>query len=375
MAKNKRNKIGKFPQMQLDLLAQFQELLDFEVKHDFFKGGIFSSGKVRLVPTEITLKELSRHGLQYRAMQSGFLLGYASTDSYTPIKDITKPLHLSLLLEVTDSRFLNYTDLPFEFEDNKMFYFSNKSLEKDDTEHKNLSLDQYVTSEDKVEICNSVIIYDFDEEQYGTEVQVVNALEELVFEEILDDGAVSCEISLITEPPGKYSILIDGLEEKSFYLYTGMNKPFGVIDIIIDKDDFSDYALFDDEGGLVRQDYNIRFGARSVRWQYVLIENGGTKMHTDPLIYDTNKSEGYTPMDFEDPETEALDGGKEVFKVWSSEPISFKELQQEKFKLKTKRGKSGVEWIVQLPCASALGNLKVNLLDKSEVYSELIVYL
>ena len=375
MAKIKKNKIGKFPQMQLDLLAQFQELLDFEIKHDFFQGGIFSSGKVRLVPTEITLKELSRHGLQYRSMQSGFLLGYASTDSYTPIQDITKPLHLSLLLEVTDTRFLNYTDLPFEFEDNKMFYFNNRSLEKDDTEHKNLSLDQYVTSEDKVEICNSVIIYDFEEEQYGTEVQVVNALEELVFEEILDDGAVFCEISLITEPPGKYSILIDGLEEKSFYLYTGINKPFGVIDIIIDKDDFSDYALFDDKGGLVRQNYNIRFGARSVRWQYVLIENGNNQMHTDPLIYDTNKSEGYTPMDFEDPETEPLDGGKEVFKVWSSEPISFKELQQEKFKLKTKRGKSGVEWIVQLPCASALGNLKVNLLDKSEVYSELIVYL
>jgi hypothetical protein len=34
-----------------------------------------------------------------------------------------------------------------------------------------------------------------------------------------------------------------------------------------------------------------------------------------------------------------------------------------------------VEWILDLPCASALGNLKVNLLDKSEVYSEIIVYL
>lgn len=375
MAKIKKNKKGKFPQMKLELLAQFQELLDFEIKHDFFQTGVFPRGKVGLRPTEGTLKELSRHGLQYRSMPSGFLLGYASTDSYTPVKDIDKPLHLSFLLDVADTRFLNYTDLPFEFEDNKIFYFNNRSLEKDDTEHKNLSLDQYVTAEDKVEICSSVIIYDFEEEQYGTEVQVVNALEQIVFEEILDDGAVFCEISLIDEPEGKYSILIDGLEEKSFFLYTGMNKIFGVIDVIIDKDDFSDYALFDNDGALVRQDYNIRFGARSVRWQYVLIENGSNQMHTDPLVYDTNKSEGYTPMDFEDTETEALDGGKEVFKVWSSEPISFKELQQEKFKLKTKRGKSGVEWIVQLPCASALGNLKVNLLDKSEVYSELIVYL
>lgn len=375
MAKMRRNKIGKFPQMKLELLAQFQELLDFEIKHDFFKEGVFSSGKVRLMPTEITLKELSRHGLQYRTMPSGFLLGYASTDSYTPIQDINKPLHLSFLLDVTDTRFLNYTDLPFEFDDNKMFYFNNKSLEKDDTEHKNLSLDQYVTLEDKVEICNSVIIYDFEEEQFGTEVQVVNALDEIVFEEILDDGAVFCQISLITEPAGKYSILIDGLEEKNFYLYTGIRKPFGVIDVIIDKDDFSDYALFDDDGDLVKQTYNIRFGARSVRWQYVLIENGNDQMHKEPLVYDTTKSEGYTPMTFEDPEVDTVGSGKEVFRVWSSESIPFKELQQEKFKLKTKRGKSGVEWIVQLPCASALGDLKVNLLDKSEVYSELIVYL
>jgi hypothetical protein len=375
MAKIKRNKQGKFPQMKLELLAQFQELLDFEIKHDFFNGGTFPRGKVRLTPTDGTLKELSRNGLQYRSMPSGFLLGYASTDSYTPIEDIDKPVHLSILLDVTDSRFLNYTDLPFEFSDNEVFYFNNKSLDKDDTEHKNLSLDQYVTPEDKVEICSSVIIYDFDEEQFGTEVQVVNALEQIVFEEILDDGAVSCEISLIGEPEGKYSILIDGLEEKSFFLYTGMKKIFGVIDIIIDKEDFSDYTLFNDDGSLLKQDYNIRFGARSVRWQYVLIENGGNQMHKDPIIYDTTKSEGYTPMDFEDPETDILDGGKEVFRIWSLEEISFKELQQEKFKLKTKRGKSGVEWIVQLPCASALGNLKVNLLDKSEVYSELIVYL
>lgn len=375
MAKIKRNKKGKFPQMKLELLAQFQELLEFEIKHDFFQAGIFPSGKVKLTPTEGTLKELARNGLQYRSMPSGFLLGYASTDSYTPIEDIEKPVHLSILLDVMDSRFLNYTDLPFDFEENKIFYFNNKSLEKDDTEHRNLSLDQYVSPQDKIEICSSMIIYDFEEEQYGTEVQVVNALEEIVFEEILEDGAVSCEISLLEEPEGKYSILIDGLEEKSFFLYTGMKKIFGVIDVIIDKDDFSDYALFDSEGSLVRQTYNIRFGARSVRWQYLLIENGNDQMHKEPVVYDTNKSEGYKPMDFEEPEVDSLDGGKEVFRVWSSEPIPFKENQQEKFKLKTKRGKSGVEWIVQLPCASALGNLKVNLLDKSEVYSELIVYL
>jgi hypothetical protein len=61
--------------------------------------------------------------------------------------------------------------------------------------------------------------------------------------------------------------------------------------------------------------------------------------------------------------------------IWSENPIPFIQQQKQKFKLKTKRGKSGVEWILDLPCASALGNLKVNLFDKSEVYSEIIVYL
>jgi len=375
MAKIKRDKKAKFPQMKLELLAQFQELLEFEIKHDFFQKGIFSNGKVKLMPTDGTLKELGRNGLQYRSTSSGFLLGYASTDSYTPIKDIEKPVHLSILLDVMDNQFLNYTDLPFEFEENKIFYFNNKSLDKEDTEYKNLSLDQYVSTADKIEICSSIIIYDFEEEQYGTEVQVVNALDEIVFEEILEDGAISCEISLLGEPEGKYSILIDSLEEKSFFLYAGMKKIFGVIDIIIDKDDFSDYALFDNDGSLVTQAYNIRFGARSVRWQYLLIENGNNQMHKEPVVYDTNKSEGYIPMSFEEAEIDTLDGGKEVFRVWSLEPIAFQEKQQEKFKLKTKRGKSGVEWIVQLPCASVLGNLKVNSEDRSEMYSELIVYL
>ncbi|BDS14002.1 hypothetical protein [Aureispira anguillae] len=375
MAKIRKNKKGAFPKIQLNLLAQFQELLNFEVKHDFFRTGVFPKGKVSLKPTEETLKELSRHRLQYRSMPSGFMLGYASTDSYTPVKDIKKPIHLSFLLDVADIKFLNYTDLPFEFEEDTMFYFNNKSLEKEDTEHKNLSLNQYVTAEDKVDICGFLFNYDFDEEQYGTEVQVMNVFDEIVFEEILEDGIDTCEISLVGQPEGKYSILVDGLEEKSFYLYNGLKTLFGIIDIFIDKDDFGEYAFFDDDGEVVVQDYNIHFGNRSVRWQYLLIENGNNQMYKDHEIYDTTKKEGYEPMLFEAAEAGTIDGGKEIFSIWTSEPIKFREQQQEKFKLKTKRGKSGVEWIVQLPCASALGNLKVNLSDKSEVYSELIVYL
>ena len=343
------------------------------INHDYFMSGEFTKVKIR--PAEGTTEALRGNGLQCRFLSSGIMLGYVFTDSFTPIKAITSPVKLSFFLEIDDPNFLNYTELPFEFEEDKIFYFHNKELEKESTEDKNLSNEKYVTSEDKIEICSSIINYSFDDEQFGTEIQVVDASEEVVFETELDDGAISCEISLLGQPEGKYSILVDGLEEKTFFLYNGLKTIFAAVDIIIDKDDFGDYAFFEDNGDLVKQNYNIHFAARKVRWQYMLIEAGNELMHNAHEIYDSSKGKNYEPVGFETVEEVELESGKTVHVIWSETPIPFIQQQKQKFKLKTKRGKSGVEWILDLPCASALGNLKVNLLDKSEVYSEIIVYL
>ncbi len=372
--RNKKN--TGFPKMQLDLVSQFEELLNLNIKHDFFNSGSFPRGKMVLRPTEATRKVLAQNNLQYRSMASGFMLGYSYSDSYTAIREIKKPVHLCFFIEIDDVNFLNYTDLPYEFEEDKMFYFNNRALEKESTDTKNLSLDQFVTEEDKIEISPSQITYTFDDEQdEGTEVQVVNALEEVVFEVELEEGAVACDISLLGEPEGKYSILVDGLEEKSFFLYNGLKAKFGVIDIFIDKDDFGDYTFFRDNGDLIKQEYNIHFGARKVRWQYLLIETGSEKMNDEHEAYDSTKVNGVEPTSFEAVEQGELESGQEVHTIWTTNEIPFREKQRQKFKLKTKRGKSGVDWIVELPCASALANLKVNLLDNSEVYSEIIVYL
>lgn len=359
-----------FPMMKLEFMGQFQELLSLKLLHDFFNSGDFPQGTVLLRPTEATVQVLTKNSLQYRSTPSGGILGYGMSDVYTPLKNITKPLQLSFFIELNDIKFFNYTNLPFVFEEDKMFYFNNKSLEKENTENKNLSLNQYVSAADKIEIAGSLITYTFDTEQYGTEVQVMNALEEVVFEKNVPDGSVSCEISLLGQPEGKYSLLVDGLEEKTFFLYNGMKAPFGVIDIFIDRDDFGDYSFFDQQGEIIKQEYNIHFGARAVRWQYLLIETGAEQMHFEHEAYDTTKA-----ISFDSAKESQLESGKKIYTIWTSSKIPFKEKQKQKFKLKTKRGKSAVEWVIELPCASALANLKVNLLDKNEVYSELIVYL
>ena len=49
--------------------------------------------------------------------------------------------------------------------------------------------------------------------------------------------------------------------------------------------------------------------------------------------------------------------------------------QKQKFKLKTKKGKTKLEWVTDLPFPSAKGMLKTNFEEESEIFSELIVYL
>lgn len=371
--RNKRE-AGKFPKMQLNLLAQFKELLDFEMKHDYFNTKEFPVGKLSIRPTDTTKVVMAQNSLQFRAQPSGFLLGFGATSQYTPLEESTKPVQLSFTIEVRDSKFLNYTDLPFEFDDRKVFYFHNRDFDKETTDYNNMSQDRFVSSEDKIDVSPSMFAYEFDEEQYGTEVEVQNALEETVFSEIMEDGAKACNVILMGEPEGKYSLLINGLEEKNFFLYSGLRPLFGVLDIFIDKDDFSDYSFYDDAEDLVKRDYNLHFGARSVRWKYVLIENNAERQHKEHEIYDSVKKNDHLPTPFTLAEAMDFDG-RDVFSIWTDKKIPFEERQPQRFKLKTKRGKSGVEWIVPLPAASGKVDLKVNPEDRSEIYAELLVYL
>ena len=88
--RNKRE-AGKFPKMQLNLLAQFKELLDFEIKHDYFSTKEFPVGKLSLRPTDTTKVVMAQNSLQFRAQPSGFLLGFGATSQYTPCLLYTSP--------------------------------------------------------------------------------------------------------------------------------------------------------------------------------------------------------------------------------------------------------------------------------------------
>lgn len=370
---NRSSRKPAFPKMKLSFVNKYNALLKVHIKHDFFSSGNFP--KVNIRPSRETYDMLSRNNIQFRKEASGFFLGYAETDAHSPIKDIQKPLHFSFMMEIDDPKVLNYTDLPFVFDDT-IYYFNNKALDKDSTDYRNLSIDEFVTEEDKIDILPYLFNHDFDEPQdEDVEIQIMNAVEEVVFEQSTVEGQTTMQINLMDEPEGKYTLLVDGLEEYSFYLYSALKKVFGAIDIIVDKDELGDYSFFDSQGNVIVQDYNIHFKNRQVRWKYLLIEPNPDKQHSDHQIYDGVRRSTHKTIEFSEAEEEINEEGQTIVSIWSDEPIPFMQNQLQQFKLKTKRGRNGVESIMDLPLATHKNDLKVNFLDPDEVYSELIVYL
>lgn len=373
MAKSSRNSGTQIPKIQVQLMTKYKELLKLNLRHDYFKSGYLPN--VKIAPTAATAVVLKQYQLQFRPSSTGFFIGYALTDTHVPLQDLEGPLQLSFMISIPDNNFLNYTDLPYEFDDSHIFYFNNKEMDKDSTDTKNLSLDEFVTSEDKIEVSGPMIIYNFEEEQYDVELEVVNHNEDIIFEDTVD-GRDFSELRLVGEPAGKYTLMLDGLEEKSFYVTDGgLKQPFGVIDIFIDPDDDSDYSFFDGSKELKAQEYNIHFKPRAIRWKYVFVETGDKTLHVDYEAYDLHLDRKRSAMQFTEAQKAELESGKEVVVIWTTDEIPFYEQQKQKFKLKTKKGKTKLEWTTDLPYPSAKGMLKINSEQKNEIFSELIVYL
>ena len=100
--------------------------------------------------------------------------------------------------------------------------------------------------------------------------------------------------------------------------------------------------------------------------------NPNNPQHSDHEIYDNTK--GGSNQEFTEAE-EVVENGVNAVVFYTEKPIPFKEIQEQKFKLRTARGKSGVDWITDLPNASAKFMLKSENNSKKDFFSEILVYL
>lgn len=364
--------------IQLDFLTKYRELLKVVIEHDYFKDKRLNN--LRVTPAGTTSELLKQYGLIFRQdSPSSFSLAYSlDPNDKTPVEDINAPLQFTFWLHIEDMYFLNYTDLPFEFTDT-IYYFNNLDKDKFETEGLNLSKQHYVNGDDRLEISSAMFTYEFAYPMENVNVQVINEMNEIVFDETLEGEAYACTVNLTEAAPGKHTLLIDGLEEKTFYLYPStMKKIFGVVDLFIDKNDISSYKIFSEEGRLVKQRYYVYFKNRAVRWKYVFVENTPEKMHDEHEIQDMNRVRATYKgqlVDFDSPITETTDSGTETIVIYSSQPVPFTETADFKFRLKTKKGRSKIDWLVDLPLASVKTILKPDFVEENAFFSELFVYL
>ena len=359
--------------LQLDLSSRHTELCDIRLKHDYFKDGYLAN--VELIPEEETVFNMRRMHILYRVDKRGITLGYRLGEGASNLQRLKKPLRLSFWIKSNDTAFLNYTDIPYDFSP-QIYYFNNKYEEKNENGTKNLSLATQVSAEDRLPITAQVMKFEYAFPFLDAHIVVKDEFGEIAFEQQQDGMHEYVHINLQGEVAGRFFLYIDGELEHTFYLVpASAGKVIGVIDVFIDPKDESTYSFFENGYNLLRQEYAIYFKNRDIKWRYLIVENGPVQIHSDHQILDARRGRNVEAIEFQNPREIVLENGVKAIEIFTKHPIPLKETQEEKFKLRTRKGKAKVESIVDLPTASARSNFKTNFENKYEVFSELLVYL
>lgn len=359
--------------IQLDLSSRHTELCDLHFLHEYFKDSMFSSAE--LVPDAETIFDMRRLHLLYRIDRKGLVLGYRIGEGSSNLQRLTKPMRLTFWIKVNDPYFLNYSELPFEFS-NHLYYFSNREAGKLDTSKRTLSQNAIVTGEDRVPMGGPIVRYDYARPLIDAEIEARDDFGQVAFE-LKQQGENSfVNVNLNGEYPGKFHLYINQELVFSYYMVpTSVGKVLGVVDIFIDKNDQSIYSFFDGIGDLIRQRYEVRFKNRSIKWKYLVVESTPVSVHTDPQVIDARRGRNLDTMPFDAPKEVELSANMKAIEITTKGFIPLKEVQEERFKLRTKKGKAKVDSVIDLPCATARSNFKINSENNSEVFSELLVYL
>lgn len=100
--------------------SRFAKILEVQVLHEFYTNRIYKD--VTFSPTPQTAALIRNYKILFRTVSNGFVLLYnrnANSDSAA----FSEPLDLQIEMEFKDKLFINYTKVPFRY--NQMFSFKN----------------------------------------------------------------------------------------------------------------------------------------------------------------------------------------------------------------------------------------------------------
>lgn len=286
-----------------------------------------------IIPTQESAKSLSSHSCIFKKTSSGLLVGIkAEADktnpgkfkSYIPLAD---NLTFRFLVKLKDMNFMNYSALPLQGNQNKMFVFSNSLNNTSNSfpslcaippvfkpgntylpgdmlsdsagtqtklftaliktgNNPTLSSDwltetgnattplSYVNVNDSYPIANGFFTYTMKVKDAKPIATMKNSAGFTIQPkmEVLPADFQTLQVDLLKYPQGIYSIHIDSddpgyHDDVAFYLLQGNETPFGLIEIRV-KSKQSSYDLFN-QGDLLSPTYEIRFRNRRTHWRYI----------------------------------------------------------------------------------------------------------
>lgn len=358
--------------IELNIQSKYEQLLKVKFQHDYFSDKALKN--LEIIPDELTKIRLKQLQLKYVQEGSTLTLGYGKTTSIGPlVNEIRERTKLTFWIKIKDANFLNYTSLPFEL-GNQIYHFTNLCTDKME-EQMNLSSDLFVHGRDRIPVSGPVFDYRFSEALESPKIELIDEFGHSVFDRECKGSTSVCTINLTQNPSGKYSLLVDGLEEFSFYMTTNLqHNIFGVVDLYLDPNDLSAYSIFENKLPKSNLEYFVHFQNRAVQWKYLIIEsNQYNPQHKDHSIVDFGKGE--QRFEFSEAEKIILNNQTEAYLIRSKSAIPFQENQHQQFKLKTLRGKNEMEWTTDLPNASAREMLKTENNSKKDFFSEILIYL
>lgn len=281
-----------------------------------------------------------------------------------------KAFKLRFYLEITDSNFLNYSDLEADFRD-QVFCFTNKNREKKDRETA-LSDETNASAKDRFKLTGDSYVYPIQEDDQSAGFSLRNSLDETVQEFSEDEVRDSkLHLNLTDQPAGLYKLWKQDEAVLSIYKDAKLFwKPvFGVIEVF----------LFDDSGvsGVLNgqekaKTFTLQFGARSTIWRYYIIPKYSSSASLNVEQMQILNGRNGESISFINKGQQRLSDGKEAMVFDSETPILLRDKTDQKYQLKSADGKVLIK---RLPTPSTHFIHTQTETDQQHFYSEMYVYL
>lgn len=347
-------------------LFNYQKIVELQVWTDYYQG--LQSGDFQFIPEQAAQRTLRNLGLKQKDVAGGFRLFAAVDETGILQKDpVSVPFKLVFFMRLTNPRFVNFSNLPFDLGASKVYYFSNQANNKREvfnTGSDSLLLNQNDTTTLADQIKTSGKVYSHTHDGNAglktAELVSVDTDEVLATQELAPvDEHYNFQFKLEGFSAGRYKLMLDGGELDRFYYAAelGLASYFGVIELFSQVD--VDYKWFTNAGLVSTKTYRLAFKRRETLWRYKVINRNELEL-TNPGVRETDN-----PWEF-------TDSGDHVFV--SNSPMPLKEAPIKGIALRSDQTDAASVLITDLPNPDP-DLIKPDPGDPATIYSDIYIYL